>query len=358
MATTTTNYGFDVPQSSDLVKNGATQIALLGQDLDTFLFRPFTVNSVLNSSFNVWQRGTSITNGGYSADRWQAYGNGNGTVSRQATGDTTNLPNIQYCGRSQRTAASADTNPLYLAQNFETVNSIPFAGKGVTLSFYARKGANYSPTSSLLNIALQTGTGTDQAFTGYTGTAYPINSTVTLTTTWQRFTLTGTLSSALTELAIVFVANVTGTAGAADYFEVTGVQLEVGNQATPYTPATPTYATELAACQRYYTRVLASSGGNYYYYALGTAKTSTVAKMVYEMPVTMRVAPSAPEYSGLSLYDATNAAIAVTAVTSDTPTLNNFAMDITVASGLTQYRPYYLFANNQSGGYFGLTAEL
>jgi hypothetical protein len=35
MATVTTNYGFDIPQSSDLVKDGATAIALLGQDIDT-----------------------------------------------------------------------------------------------------------------------------------------------------------------------------------------------------------------------------------------------------------------------------------------------------------------------------------
>lgn len=35
MATTTTNNGWDIPQSTDLVKNGATAIATLGQDIDT-----------------------------------------------------------------------------------------------------------------------------------------------------------------------------------------------------------------------------------------------------------------------------------------------------------------------------------
>ena len=329
MATTTTNFGWDVPTSTDLVKNGATAISTLGQDIDTTMAElkggttgqvlsktsntdmdftwvaqddsnaiqntivdakgdliaasaadtparlavgnngetlvadsststglryqaPVQQNPVLNSAFQIWQRGTSITNGSYSADRWQAYGNGNGTVSRQSTNDTTNLPNIQYCGRSQRTSGSTSTNPLYLAQNFETINSIPFAGKTVTFSFYARAGANYSPTSSLLNYTVQTGTGTDQAFTGYTGVAYPINSTATLTTTWQRFTATAALSSSLTELAIVFVANVTGTAGANDYFEVTGVQLEVGSVATPFHTYAATIQGELAACQRYF----------------------------------------------------------------------------------------------------------
>jgi hypothetical protein len=37
MATTTTNYGWDIPQSTDLVKDGATAIAALGQDIDTAL---------------------------------------------------------------------------------------------------------------------------------------------------------------------------------------------------------------------------------------------------------------------------------------------------------------------------------
>ena len=107
MASVTTNYGFDVPTSSDLVKNGATQIALLGQDLDTFLFRPFTRNGVINSGFQVWQRGTSraVTSVNvYTADRWTANYTvlSPMTISRQATGDTTNLPFIQYCARVQR----------------------------------------------------------------------------------------------------------------------------------------------------------------------------------------------------------------------------------------------------------------
>ena len=35
MATVTTNFGWDIPQSTDLVKDGATAIATLGQDIDT-----------------------------------------------------------------------------------------------------------------------------------------------------------------------------------------------------------------------------------------------------------------------------------------------------------------------------------
>jgi hypothetical protein len=49
MATTTTNFGWDIPQSTDLVKDGATAIATLGQDIDTALvdLKGGTVGQVL-----------------------------------------------------------------------------------------------------------------------------------------------------------------------------------------------------------------------------------------------------------------------------------------------------------------------
>lgn len=50
MATTTTNFGFDIPQSSDLVKNGATAIAELGQDIDT-KFAGMTVNAQTGTTY-------------------------------------------------------------------------------------------------------------------------------------------------------------------------------------------------------------------------------------------------------------------------------------------------------------------
>lgn len=50
MATVTTNYGFDIPQSTDLVKDGATAIALLGQDIDT-AFAGLTVNAQTGTTY-------------------------------------------------------------------------------------------------------------------------------------------------------------------------------------------------------------------------------------------------------------------------------------------------------------------
>lgn len=54
MATTTTNFGWDIPQSTDLVKDGATAIAGLGQDIDTAFvdFKGGTTGQVLKKTSN------------------------------------------------------------------------------------------------------------------------------------------------------------------------------------------------------------------------------------------------------------------------------------------------------------------
>jgi hypothetical protein len=322
-------------------------------------------NKIINGDFGIWQRGTSIVTAtgaslGYGPDRWQllrsAFATG-ATVSRQVTNDTTNLPAIQYCARVQRDSGNSGVGVLYFQQNFESVNSIPYAGKTVTLSFYARKGADYSTTSSGLTAQVVTGTGTDQNYhaAGYTGLATPINSTVTLTTTWQRFTISGTLATTATELNINFSNTPAGTASTNDYYEITGVQLEVGSVATPYAPNGATYQAELAACQRYYYR--AGGDAPFQRYSLGICVGTGVSVQDIILPVTMRTIPSAIEYSTLALYDGVTTT-AVTSATINTQSKNIVTVNASVASGLTQYRPAELIANNSTSSYLGFTAEL
>jgi hypothetical protein len=214
----------------------------------------------------VWQRGTSIAGSAgsylYTADRWQTNASTALTVSRQATGDTTNLPFIQYCARVQRNNASTATAAAVLSQSFETINSIPYAGKTVTLSFYARRGANFSGASNQLEVYLPSGTGTDQnAFVGgFTGATNVIYQTPTLTTTWQRFSYTGTVATTATQLATQFTYTPTGTAGAADFYEVTGVQIDIGSVALPFRTYAGTLQGELAACLRYFWRYVNGTG--------------------------------------------------------------------------------------------------
>jgi hypothetical protein len=87
------------------------------------------------------------------------------------------------------------------------------------------------------------------AFTGQTAV---VTQTATLTTSWQRFSYTASVSSTATEIGFYSFYTPVGTAGANDYYDITGIQLEIGSQASPFTRAGGNIAGELAMCQRYY----------------------------------------------------------------------------------------------------------
>jgi len=258
------NYNWSEPDNSSLVKDGALAMRTLGNAIDTSLWNSgygqAGKNKIINGSMAIAQRGTSIafTGSGYQymLDRWLfvrgSFATG-ATVSQQTTSDTTNLPFIQYCSRVQRDNGNTSTQYLEYSQTVETANAIVLAGQTVVVSFYARKGANYSSSNSFLGITLATGTGTNQSQQSFTNRATPIATDVTLTTTWQRFSKTITLGNTITEYGVIFSYTPVGTAGAADYFEVTGVQLEYGSLATPFQTASGgSIQGELAMCQRYY----------------------------------------------------------------------------------------------------------
>ena len=320
-------------------------------------------NAIINGGMDIWQRGTSIalaasTSATYTADRWQTATGANQacTISRQATGDTTNLPNVQYVARYQRNSGQTGTAQLSFAQTFETVNSIPFAGKQITLSFYARAGANYSAAANALGVVLAYGTGTDQnIFTGFTGQVSLISSSATLTTTIQRFTFTATLPSTATQLAVITNFVPTGTAGANDYFEITGIQLELGSTATTFSRAGGSIGGELALCQRYYWRTNSATDGSSAF-GVGTGTSTTVSDAVIKNPVTMRIAPTSVDYAGLRVYDSVTATTASSLAITGAG-IDNTRVAVTVASGLTQYRPYELIGNSGTS-YLGFSAEL
>ena len=325
-------------------------------------------NPVLNSAFQVAQRGTSFPSSAITSiaasntlDRWGTLRNGlvaGATFSRQNTNDTTNLPNIQYCLRAARDNGNTNTAGLQVQQSMESINSIPFAGKSVTLSFYARAGANFSSAANALGVVLYTGTGTDQnPYNSYTGQATPINQTVTLTTTWQRFSITGTIATTATEMALNFQYTPTGTAGAADYFEMTGVQIDVGSVALPFRTNGTTLQGELSACQRYYYR--AQGGTAYSYYGIGSSTSTSVAYIIVPMSVQMRTYPSSTiEWANLGITDMVNYQLALSGLVLQNGNPNQIVLTATTAASQTQYRPAFLSNQNNTAGYLGFSAEL
>ena len=173
---------------------------------------------------------------------------GTGTVFGTAT---TVMQGYKYAMRIQRNSGSTTTSGFSLTQSLESQNSTLLAGSTVTLSFWARASSSISSNSLVAYITY--GQGTDQnTINGFTNQAN-VNQTFTTTSGWALYTLSNyTLPANLTQVGIYISYTPTGTAGTADYLDITGIQLERGPQATPFSRAGGSIGGELALCQRYY----------------------------------------------------------------------------------------------------------
>jgi len=337
-------------------RNDATFSSTLGPRVDAL--ENGAVNYIINGAMDIWQRGTSIAANNqtvWTADRWIIQTGSTTTTSRQSTG----LEGFQYCARIQRNSGVTSTSSLSLGQPLETIMSIPLAGKTVTLSWYARAGANFSAASSILSMALITGTGTDQnrLISGYTGETVVTNASYTLTTSWKRFSVTVTLPSNTNEITVNPYYVPTGTAGAADYYEITGVQLQAGSVATAFRRNADSIQGELAACQRYYQRVV--SQGAYGIVASGWAYTSVSATLWQNFKVTMRVSPTSIEYSGLTVHDNFTSYGTVSNIILVPDLGNANAGNVTAtSSSLVGGRPLWLGGNVNTAAYLAFSAEL
>lgn len=270
-------------------KNDATFSSTLGPRVDAL--EAGSSNFLINGGMEIWQRGTSSTASSgtsFVADRWnhfRASGTAGITVSRQNAG----LTGFDYCSRIQRDSGNTSTAAFYFIQNLETQTCTPLEGKVVTFSFYARAGVNYSAASSVLRATIETRNGSETSYWSNgdgVGTTIQATTNAVLTTTWQRFTVTATVPSDATQVfpALKFVP--VGTAGASDYFEVTGLQLNVGATATAFRRNANSLQGELAACQRYYQLMPLSTP----MFGYNTASGALYIPITF--PVYMRTAPT------------------------------------------------------------------
>ena len=326
-------------------------------------------NAVINGGMEIWQRGTSFGTTGtfstsYTADRWQGYQGGAGTsqtTSRQAS----DLTGFRYFARVQRNSGSTATGYIGLWQTIETAVSIPYAGQTVTLSWYARAGSGMTNANSL-SAWVYSGTGTDEPWYSATGSTSPASGVVTLLSTggivngWKRFSITGTLPSNATELGVVFEYFPTGTAGANDYYDITGVQLELGSIATAFSRAGGTLQGELAACQRYYYRNTAPSGYTSLTNFSNTANATNQVYYVVNTPVPMRTANTVVDWGGnIGLSDGITTSTNISSIASSGGVGNVQTVNITMSSAvLTQYRAYKIADNGSGTAYFGIGCEL
>ena len=231
-------------------------------------------NAVVNAGMNVNQRQTSSNmtsmattsfssgptpSAFFVADRWIAYRTGFAAGGQMALMglSNTDLPfvsaGLTSYARIGRATGDVGTSNLNLAQNIESLSSIPMAAKVVSLSFYARAGANFSGASGTAIAALGLGVSTDSnVVVGLGSSSSTMTNAFQPSTSWQRLSWSLTIPATATQVCPQISYSPTGTAGAGDYLDVTGVQLEISNSATQY--ELRPYAIELQLCSRFYTQ--------------------------------------------------------------------------------------------------------
>jgi hypothetical protein len=258
--------------------------------------------------------------------------------------------------RVQRDSGNTSVFRQYIGTSLETSTATKLANKPVVLSFYARAGANYSSASNGLNVLLSSGTGTEAngVHVNFTSSTSVISTVATLTTSYQRFTYYGIMPATSSQLLVQFDFAGVGTAGAADYFEITGVQLEQNYQPTPFEQRP--IGVELALCQRYYWRNTRTDG---FFTAWHNPayNANSVDTLIYH-PVTMRITPTAFEYSNIQVSDdiafTVSGAVPRTISASSTPNTSLITWD---KAGSFTTRYYYALLS-ASSGYIAVSAEL
>ena len=327
-------------------------------------------NAIINGAFEINQRGfTSTTSAGvFTFDRW-ATNQVNGTVTHSAQAFTPGAApvagyesaNFLRCITTGQSAANSRANITTTMEDVRT-----FAGQTITVSFFAKADTG----TPEIGIQVQ------QNFGGGGSSATDTSSKVTISTSWQRYSLTfavpsisgktiGTNSflrinfwfSAGTDFSVL-----SGGIGIqSNTFDVWGVQVEAGSTATPFRRNANSLQGELAACQRYYFRQGAGNGDALFAnFAFGNAKSTTVAVFRVQFPQSLRAAPASVEFGSPLQLDFGGSGIAVTTLTLGTfsQTLNAATLEATVASGLTQHRPYYLTSQNSTAAFVAFSAEL
>jgi len=278
-------------------------------------------NIIHNGAFTVDQRATPVTlsNGtNKTVDRWRCnYTNfDNATVVMQ---QSTTVPSgagfgnsLQFNVTGTETSLEADEHfwvgHFIEGQNLQHLAHNTSSAKKITLSFWVRShvAGDYGILLYKFNAAR-----------GYT-TSYTINAV----DTWEYKTITidGDTSGAIlndnsTQLGIYWslgngtdnkgggtavwsgfstnqftISGQTNILSATGSWYLTGVQLELGDTATPFEHRS--YGEELALCQRYFVRY---SGGQFHRLCFGFNDTTSRQQCVFSTPTELRAIPTLSE---------------------------------------------------------------
>ena len=289
-------------------------------------------NLIINGDMRIAQRGTSFTsisqgsNEGYTLDRWRFHifatsAHGTYTVSQD-----TDVPSGQGFANSLKVSCTtADTSlasdPSVIidtrleGQNLQHLKKGTSSAEKFTVSFWVKSNLtgnavlylydhdNNREIASLVNIStantwekktITFDGDTTGAFDNDNGNSLTVRlymaagsdqTSGTLPTSWQNYTAGDTAAGISIDIG----------SSTSNYINITGVQLEVGDTATPFEHRP--YDMELQRCQRYYYRIDATVAGSYP--STGAYAISTTQAFVhFPFPVVMRTTPTAMETTG------------------------------------------------------------
>ena len=242
-------------------------------------------NYIINGNFDVWQRGISQTSDGYgSDDRWANTNVGSTKTHSQVACTNTEraLFNASYFSRTVVNSVIGASNMVTKVQAIENVTKL--AGKTVTISFWAKADSNKN-----IAIEIEQYCGSGGASSGHIFT--PL-STVSLTTSWQKKTVTFTIPSIIgktlgtdgvhTSYTMIrfwfdagsnFNSRIASLGQQSGTFDIAQVQLEEGSIATPFENLS--YALQYEQCRRYYRRYATQQNVNDLAYKMRTTPTES-----------------------------------------------------------------------------------
>jgi hypothetical protein len=178
----------------------------------------------------------SVSSAPFTADRWVVQAATGGAV-QQITSTIAGFAN------SLKYTSSASNAFLQMGQQIEYLNCYDLQNVTVSISFWA-KANNTNGGSTALLVRTRTIAAINGA-ARFSSTA--VDTSVTITTSAVKYTVTRTLPATFGALSLEFVL---GSHVSGDGFEITGVQLEKSSTATEFDYRS--VGTELALCQRYY----------------------------------------------------------------------------------------------------------
>lgn len=341
---------------------------------NTFGFK----NRIINGAMVIDQRnaGASVTPtaSGYTLDRWRAVTQTSSkySVQQSSTAPTGFINSILMTSLSAYSVSSSEW--MGFQQAIEGLNIADLGwgtanAKTVTFSFWVRSSLTGTFGGSLAN--------------NDASRSYPFSYTISSANTWEQKSITiagDTTGTWLTTngigIRVTFGtgvgSNFLNTAGAwasGEYygatgevsvvgtngatFYITGVQLEVGSQATSFDYRD--YGRELIMCQRYYSKYLMNTGT--YAELVSQAQSATRTQGSIPLQVTMRSSPTLTKIGG-TMYLQGSAGAATASLVNYGSSINAVSFDASGNQNFTTAGGAASFYTDVANTGFAFSAEL